>query len=124
MPRADHQWPGLTAIGKVTLLRETAIKTITDTACYLPSTALPAERFNAVTHAHWEVENAPHRRPDVAMNEDRNRTGMGHSPNNPATPRHMEIDIVRKDGSKDSLKGKSQRAGWDNDEPIRSFGLF
>ena len=29
----DHQWPGLTAIGKVDRIRETATKTTTETAC-------------------------------------------------------------------------------------------
>ena len=90
----------------------------------LPAEHRTAERFNAVTRAHWNVENARHWRRDVVMNEDRDRTRMGHSPNNPAIPRHMAIDIVRKYGSKDSLKGKFQRAGWDNGDPIRLPGLF
>ena len=46
-----HQWPGLAAIGKVVRRRETAAKTTTETAYYLLSTALSAERFNEVVRA-------------------------------------------------------------------------
>jgi predicted transposase YbfD/YdcC len=44
----DHHWSGLAAIGKVVRVRETAAKTTAETAYYLLSTALSAERFNAV----------------------------------------------------------------------------
>ena len=37
----DHQWPGLTAIGKVDRTRETAKKTTSETAYYLLSSAFP-----------------------------------------------------------------------------------
>ena len=47
----DHNWPGLTAIGKVVRVRETASKTTT--AYYLLSTALSGERFNQVAREHW-----------------------------------------------------------------------
>ena len=40
----DHQWPGLTAIGKVDRIRETATKTTTETAYYLLSSPLTPER--------------------------------------------------------------------------------
>ena len=38
----DHRWPGLTAVGKVVRIRETADKTTTETAYYLLSKALAA----------------------------------------------------------------------------------
>jgi predicted transposase YbfD/YdcC len=51
--QADHHWPGLAAIGKVVRVREIGTKTSTETAYYLLSTALSAERFNEVARAHW-----------------------------------------------------------------------
>jgi predicted transposase YbfD/YdcC len=51
-------------------VRETGAKNTTETAYYLLSTALSAERFNAVARAHWGVENALHWRLHVVMNED------------------------------------------------------
>ena len=56
----DHQWPGLTAIGKVERTRETATKTTTETAYYLLSSAITPERCNEVVRSHWGVENRLH----------------------------------------------------------------
>lgn len=112
--QADHHWPGLGAIGKVTRMRETAAGTTTETAIYLLNTALSAERFNEVAHAHWGVENALHWRLDVVTHEDQDRTRMTNRPHNLAVLRHMALNVMQKDRSKDSLKGKFQRAGWAN----------
>jgi predicted transposase YbfD/YdcC len=120
----DHQWPGLAAIGKVTRIRETAAKTTTETAYYLLSTALSAERFNDVVRQHWGVENRLHWRLDVVMNEDQDRTRMGNGPQNLAILRHMALNVMQKDGSKEALRGKFQRAGWDNAYLARLLALF
>src|ERR1700742_2974561 len=48
----DHQWPGLTAVGKVVRIRETLATTTTETAYYLLSQALSAERLNEVVRSH------------------------------------------------------------------------
>ena len=110
----DHHWPGLAAIGKVVRIRETASKTTTETAYYLLSTALSATRFNEVVREHWGVENRLHWRLDVVMNEDQDRTRLGNGPHNLAVRRHMAPNIMQKDGSKGSLRGKFQRAGWND----------
>ena len=68
-----HDWPGLKAIGKVTATREKEGKTTTQSRYYLLSTPLSAERFLAVTRAHWAIENSLHWVLDVTMNEDRAR---------------------------------------------------
>lgn len=112
--QADHRWPGLVAIGKVVRIRETAAKTTTETAYYLLSTPLSPERLNHVVRSHWGVENRLHWRLDVVMNEDQDRSRLGHGPNNLAVLRHMAINIIQKDPSKGSLRGKIKRAGWDD----------
>lgn len=122
--QADHHWPGLAAIGKVVRIRETAAKTTTETAYYLLSTALSSERFNDAAREHWGVENRLHWRLDVVMNEDQDRTRMGNGPHNLAVLRHMAINVMQKDGSKESLRGKFQRAGWDNAYLSRLLALF
>ena len=116
----DHRWPGLAAIGKVVRVRETAAntttqaKTTTETAHYLLSTALSGERFNEVARSHWGVENKLHWRLDVVMNEDQDRTRVGNGPHNLAVLRHMALNVMQKDASKGSLRGKFKRAGWDD----------
>jgi predicted transposase YbfD/YdcC len=107
----QHQWPGLKAVGKVVWMRETAEKTTTETAYYLLSSEFTPERFNEVAHQHWGVENSLLWRLDVVMNEDLDRTRMGHGPENLAVLRPMAINAIEKEGSKGSLRGKFKSAG-------------
>src|ERR1019366_4666483 len=65
-----HQWPGLAAIGKITRVRETGDKTSTETAYYLFSVQITAERGGSVVRDYWGVENRSHWCLDVTMNED------------------------------------------------------
>ncbi len=58
------------------------------------------------------------------MNEDQDRTRLGHGPNNLAVLRHMALNVMQKDRSRESLKGKFQRAGWDNAYLARLLSLF
>jgi predicted transposase YbfD/YdcC len=120
----QHQWPGLKAIGKVVRRRETAEKTSTETAYYLLSRVLSPERFNQVARQHWGIENSLHWRLDVVMNEDQDRTRMGHGPHNLAVLRHMVVNAMQKEGSKGSLRGKFKRAGWDDGFLYRLLELF
>jgi predicted transposase YbfD/YdcC len=111
--RETHDWPGLAAIGKVQRTRETADKTTTETAYYLLSAPLAPDRFGTVVRSHWGVENALHWRLDVVMNEDQDRTRRDNAPQNLAVLRHMAINLMQKDPTKDALRGKFKRAGWD-----------
>ena len=120
----QHLWPGLKAIGKVVRVRETGDKTTTETAYYLLSTALSPERFNVVVRQHWGIENSLHWRLDVVMNEDQDRTRMGHGPHNLAVLRHMAINAMQKEGSKGSLRGKFKRAAWNEDYLFRLLAMF
>jgi predicted transposase YbfD/YdcC len=120
----QHQWPGLKAVGKVVRTRETADKTTTETSYYLLSRALSPERLNQVARQHWGIENSLHWRLDVVMNEDQDRTRMGHGPHNLAVLRHMAINAMQKEGSKGSLRGKFKRAGWDDAFLHRLLKLF
>src|SRR5208337_4317317 len=119
-----HQWPGLKAIGKIVRSRETATKTTTETAYYLLSTAMSAESFNKVVRSHWGVENRLHWRLDVVMNEDQDRTRIGNGPHNLAVLRHMALNVVQKETSKGSLRGKLMRAGWDDRYLTQLLALF
>jgi predicted transposase YbfD/YdcC len=120
----DHRWPGLVAIGKVVRVRETTSKTTTETAYYLLSTALSGTRFNEVVRQHWGVENRLHWRLDVVMNEDQDRTRLGNGPNNLAILRHMALNVIQKEPSKGSLRGKFKRAGWDDAYLATLLALF
>ena len=111
----DHHWPGLAAIGKITRSRETAAKITNETAYYLLSAPLSAERFAAAVRSHWGVENGLHWVLDVVMNEDQARNRLDNGPKNLAVLRHLALNLIRKETSKGSMRGKFKRAGWRDD---------
>jgi predicted transposase YbfD/YdcC len=120
----QHEWPGLAAVGKVERIRETADKTTRETAYYLLSTGLSSERFLEVVRSHWGVENRLHWRMDVVMNEDQQRNRSDHGPNNLAVLRHMALNVMQKDPTKGSLRGKRKRASWDENYLKTLLALF
>ena len=120
----EHRWPGSAAIGKVVRRREVATKTTTETAYYLLSAALPPERLNDVVRSHWGIENRLHWRLDVVMNEDQDRSRLGHAPENLAVLRHLALNVMQKDGTKGSLRGKFKRAGWEDAYLTKLISLF
>ena len=85
--------------------RETSAKITTETAYYLLSAPVSAERFGQIARSHWAVENSLHWCLDVIMNED-------NGPYNLAILRHMALNLIRKEPSKGSLRVKTKRAGW------------
>ena len=104
-----HRWPGLEAIGKVTRTRETGDKISTETAYYLFSTPITAERGGEVVRSHWGVEKRLHWRLDVTMNEDAARNRMDNGPHNLAVLRHMALNVMGREESKTSLRAKFKK---------------
>ena len=120
----SHDWSGLAAIGKVVRRRETAGQTTSETAFYLLRQTVTPERLNAIVRQHWEIENCLHWRLDVVMNEDQDRTRLGHGPQNLAVLRHMVLNAMEKEGSKGSLRGKLKRTGWHEAFLARLLAMF
>ncbi len=90
--------------------REVGAKVSTETAYYLLSTPLSAERFGGVARAHWGVENSLHWALDVTMNEDQARNRKDHGPQNIALLRRLALNLAKLEGSKESIKEKRMRA--------------
>jgi hypothetical protein len=51
---------------------------------------------------------------DVALNEDQARNRKNHGPENLALLRRLALNLAQLEPSKDSLRGKLRRAGWDS----------
>jgi hypothetical protein len=47
-------------------------------------------------------------------NEDQQRNRSDNGPNNLAMLRHMALNVMQKDPTKGSLRGRIKRAGWDD----------
>jgi predicted transposase YbfD/YdcC len=119
-----HRWPGLQAIGKVTRTREIGDKISTETAYYLFSAALSADRGGEVVRSHWGVENRLHWRLDVTMNEDAARNRMDNGPYNFAILRHMALNVMGREESKASLRAKFKKAAWNQEYLVKLLALF
>jgi predicted transposase YbfD/YdcC len=119
-----HQWPGLAAIGRVERIREAGGKVTTETAYYLLSKPLTAERFGEVARGHWGVENGLHWVLDVTMNEDQSRNRKDNGQENIAMLRRLALNLAKLEGSKGSMKGKLKRAGWDDTFLTRLLATF
>jgi predicted transposase YbfD/YdcC len=117
--QARYQWPGLSALGRVVRIRQTVAKaqprTTTETAYYLLSAPLSPQRLGQVVRSHWGVENRLHWVLNVVMNEDQVRSRRDNSPYNLAILRHMALNLMHKDRSKVSLRGKFNLAAWRDD---------
>jgi hypothetical protein len=61
---------------------------------------------------------------DVNMNEDQTRNRLDNGPYNLAILRHMALNVMRKDETKGSLRGKFKRAGWNDAYLIKLLSNF
>jgi hypothetical protein len=48
------------------------------------------------------------------MNEDQQRNRSDNGPHNLAILRHMALNVLQKEPSKGSLRGKRKRGSWDD----------
>ena len=109
-----HDFPGLTAFGRIEACRETAGKVQTETRMFAQSWLPEPEVFMATARAHWGIENALHWQLDVSFREDAARNRKDHGPANIAILRRRALDLARRDTSKGSLSIKLKRAGWND----------
>lgn len=110
-----HDWPGLSAIGKVTATRQTGGKQTRQSRYFLLSLPLEPERFLDVIRSHWAIENSLHWVLDVTMNEDQARNRTGNGAENLALLRRMALNLARTEPTKGSMRGKIKKAGWSDD---------
>jgi predicted transposase YbfD/YdcC len=110
----QHDGPGRAALGKVTRMREINSQTSTETAYYLLSRPLSAERWGQIVRQHWSMEHSRHGVREVGMNQDQARHRKDHGPENRALLRRLALNVARRESSKGSLKGKRKRAGGDH----------
>lgn len=113
--QAQHQWPGLQAIGMVQATRQVGTVCATETRYYLLSRALPAAAFGAAVRLHWGIENQVHWVLDMTFHEDHSRIRARYAAENVAVLRHLALNLLRQPPATDrlSLKARRKRAGWD-----------
>jgi len=109
-------WPGIKAIGMAIRVTEASDGTTSDDIRYfIVSRYLSGKRFAQSVRGHWGIENSLHWVLDVTFNEDQSRARERRMADNLSWLRRFAISLLKQHPSKDSIKGKSQIAGWSND---------
>jgi predicted transposase YbfD/YdcC len=111
-----NDWEGIKAIGMAVRITTKSDGTTSDDVRYfIVSRYLSGARFAQSVRGHWGIENSLHWVLDVTFNEDQSRARERRIANNLSWLRRFAISLLKQHPSKDSIKGKSQIAGWNND---------
>lgn len=109
-------WPGVKAIGMAVRLTEKRDGTLSgDTRYFIASRYLSGSRFAQAVRGHWGIENSLHWVLDVTFDEDQSRTRNRHMADNLSWLRRFAISLLKRHPLQDSIKGKCQIAGWNNE---------
>jgi predicted transposase YbfD/YdcC len=113
--RAGGQWADVASIGMVLRTRTVNGRASDEIAYFISSLPPKVKAFAKAARGHWGIENRVNWVLDVTFAEDASRVRRDHAPENLAVFRRLALSILQQDKSvKDSLKGKRQRAGWDD----------
>lgn len=109
------EWPWIKAIGYAVRLTQHADGREThDVRYYMLSRYLSGQRFAEAVRGHWSIESM-HWVLDVNFREDDSRTRERTLANNLSWLRRFAITRLKHHPLNESLRGKMQIAGWNND---------
>jgi predicted transposase YbfD/YdcC len=108
-------WSGIQSIVEVTSIREIGEKKSEEKRYYISSLEADASKQAQHIRGHWGIENGLHWIMDVTFNEDQSRIRTGYAAENLAIVRHTSLNLIKKEPSKGSVRGKRKKAGWNDD---------
>ena len=79
------------------------------------------ERLAEAVRGHWGIENSLHWVLDVTLREDDSRLRTGYGAENFAVIRHIALNLLKREPSKNSLKRKRYKAALSNE--FRTFSI-
>lgn len=110
------QWPSIKAVGMAVRVTEKSDGTTSgDVRYFITSCYLSGKRFAQAVRGHWGIENSLHWVLDVTFDEDQSRTRKRRIADNLSWLRRLAISLLKRHPANDSIKGKSQIAGWSNE---------
>lgn len=109
-------WAGLKTIGAVESERVNVStgETSIERRYFICSIDPDAELFAKAVRSHWAIENNLHWTLDVVFKEDGSRIREGYAAENMVVMRHLSLNMLKKETTKESIRGKRLRAGWDD----------
>ena len=110
-------WAGLSSVAMLKSTREICDEVSVEYRYYICSlTQGNAEQCARFIRQHWGVENGLHWCLDVAFNEDRSRSKIGHCAENIGMLNKIALNLLKKETSaKVGIKTKRLMAGWDHE---------
>jgi predicted transposase YbfD/YdcC len=81
---------------------------------YVTSLRVGAPALAGYIRGHWGIENGLHWVLDVSFREDDSRTRVGHAAANLGMLRRVAVSLLKRAGTKGSIKTRRMRAGWDD----------
>ena len=110
---------GWTDVGSVVLVcRERQVKGKKNESAaryYITSLRVSASVLAGYIRGHWGIENGLHWVLDVSFCEDDSRTWAGHAAANLGMLRRVALSLLKRAGTKGSIKTRRMKAGWDDD---------
>jgi predicted transposase YbfD/YdcC len=113
-------WPSVRAIAAVERVRELMgkekkVPTTERHYFILSDPRCTAERAGQIIRGHWAIENGLHHVLDVSYSEDQSRVRKGHGAENLSRLRRLTANLLRRNGSKRSIRGQRKRCGWSDE---------
>jgi predicted transposase YbfD/YdcC len=109
-----HDFPGLTAIGRIEAWRTVNGVTKQKTRIFVLSKRFTPAKLMTTVRDHWAIENGAHWPLDVVFDEDLARNRKDNGPRNLAVMRRMTMNILRLHPAKSSIAAKRKHAGWND----------
>lgn len=116
------KWEGLRSVGMVESIRQIGETSCCEIRFFLGSLKADAKEFARAVRGHWTVENNLHWILDVCFREDPCRARAGHAAQNLAILRQIALNTLKRDTSKDGIKGRQKSAGWNDSYLQRLLG--
>ncbi|MBN9119728.1 MAG: ISAs1 family transposase, partial [Planctomycetes bacterium] len=108
-------WADVGAVVMVGRERRVDGKNTSSAHYYLTSLKCGAKKLASYIRGHWGIENGLHWCLDVSFREDESRTVSGHAAANLAMLRRVALSLLKRTGTKGSIRTRRMRAGWDDD---------
>lgn len=109
------RWPGMRSIGMVEVTRTTNNEVDRSKRFYITSLDEDIDGFMRAVRMHWCIEINLHWSLDVSFREDLNRARAGHSAQNLATVRRIDLNLLTQEKThKRGIACKRKTAGWNH----------
>lgn len=119
----SKQWSSLRSFAVVESERHLGEERACERRYFISSLSGDAAHLLTVVRKHWGVENCVHWVLDVVFAEDQSRVRERTAATNLALLRRLALNMLRQNGVRDSVRGKRQRAGWDDGYLARLLGF-